>query len=212
MELFIKGLVIGFGIAAPVGPIGILCIRRTLTGGHLAGFVSGLGAAAADAFYGFVAAFGLTLVGNVLTQHVRGLTLAGGILLIYLGVAEWRATPPDPAAVPTTNPIGLIRNFTSTLLLTLTNPMTIASFAAIFAGFGLVGPAGAVDAAQRDYLDIAVLVGGVFLGSSAWWLTLSTGVGMIRHRLDTPTLVWLNRIAGTLVGGFGCYVLWQAFR
>ncbi len=213
MELFIKGFLIGFAIAAPVGPIGLLCIRRTLAGGHLAGFVSGLGAASADALYGFFAAFGLALIGEFLIDHIRGLTLAGGFFLLYLGVSEWRAVPPDASATPAVDPVGrLPGHFTSTFLLTLTNPLTMLSFIAIFAGLGVAGPGGDIDAADRGAGALGQLVGGVFLGSALWWLTLASGVGLVRRWLGAGMLLWLNRIAGTLIIGFGAYALYLAFR
>lgn len=212
MELLLKGLAIGFAVAAPVGPIGILCIRRTLVGGHMAGFVSGLGAAAADALYGLIAALGLTLVGEFLIDHVRGLTLSGGLFLLYLGVAEWRSRPPDLAVAPASNPIGLAGDFTSTLFLTLANPMTILSFIAIFTGLGVAGPGGAVGEDEPDTARLATLVAGVFVGSAGWWLTLSSGVVLVRRHLNTGALVWMNRIAGSLIIGFGFYALWLAFR
>ncbi len=212
LELFFKGLVIGFAIAAPVGPIGLLCIRRTLAGGHLHGFISGLGAACADALYGAVAAFGLTLVSEFLIDHVRGLSLAGGLFLLYVGVGEWRARPPDPATPGSVDISGLAHDFTSTFALTLANPMTILSFVAIFTGLGVVSPDGEFAASQGGYGPLAVLVIGVFLGSAAWWLTLSSGVGLVRRHIDVTSMRWLNRVAGTLVIGFGLYALWFAFR
>jgi threonine/homoserine/homoserine lactone efflux protein len=212
LDLFIKGLVIGFAIAAPVGPIGLLCIRRTIAGGHLHGFISGLGAAGADALYGAVAVFGLTLVSEFLIDHVRGLSLAGGLFLLYLGASEWRSRPPDPSTPGSVDVSGLAHDFTSTFVLTLANPMTVLSFFAIFTGLGIVSPAGEFAASEGGYGPLAVLVIGVFLGSAAWWLTLSSGVGLVRHHIDVTAMMWLNRIAGTLVIGFGLYALWFAFR
>ncbi len=206
MELFIKGLLIGFAIAAPVGPIGLLCIKRTLSDGRLAGFVSGLGAAAADTFYGFVAAFGLTIIGDFLVDHKSGISVVGGAFLIYLGIAEWRVKPIDPAQSHL-KPMGLVGHFVSTLFLTLANPMTILSFIAIFAGLDVAGPGGQIGPPETEYVGMTALVTGVFAGSALWWLTLSTGVGFFRHRLERQTILWLNRLAGTLVIGFGIYAL-----
>lgn len=212
MLLLVKGMVIGFAIAAPVGPIGLLCIRRTLSGGRLAGFISGLGAAMADTVYGFVAAFGLTLVSDFLIEHVRAFSLVGGVFLLYVGIAEWRSRPLDPSAIPANDPLGLMGHFTSTFFLTLANPMTILSFVAILAGLGVVGAEGEVGGQERNYAGLTEIVVGVFVGSAGWWLILSGGVGYLRHRIGANALLWLNRIAGTLVVGFACYAFWQALR
>ncbi|OFX32959.1 MAG: lysine transporter LysE, partial [Armatimonadetes bacterium RBG_16_67_12] len=135
LNFLLRGLLIGFSIAAPVGPIGVLCIRRTLAHGRTAGFVSGLGAATADALYGGVAGFGLTAVSGVLVDQQVWLRLVGVAFLIYLGIRTFLARPSDRAAAAAAS--GLISAYGSTLILTLTNPMTILSFAAIFAGLGL---------------------------------------------------------------------------
>lgn len=197
-SFLLQGLIIGFSIAAPVGPIGILCIRRTLAEGRLTGFISGLGAASADAVYGSIAAFGLTAISAFLVTQILWLRLIGGIFLLYLGVQTFRAKPTAQAAE--TRPGGLPAAFLSTFFLTLTNPMTILSFAAIFAGLGLGQTHG-------DLGGAAMLVAGVFLGSAAWWLTLSALVGTFRERINEKTLVWVNRVAGVIILGFGLVAL-----
>jgi len=136
IEFFLKGFVLGFSIAAPVGPIGVLCIRRTLAEGRAAGFASGLGAATADAIYGSIAAFGLTVISNFLRSQEFVLRLVGGAFLCYLGVKTWLAQPAGRAA--TAEGHGLVGSYTSIFFLTLTNPMTIFSFIAVFAGLGFV--------------------------------------------------------------------------
>jgi threonine/homoserine/homoserine lactone efflux protein len=198
MTTLLRGIVIGFSIAAPVGPIGILCIRRTLAEGRTSGFVSGLGAATADAFYGCVAGFGLTLVSSVLVSQQHWFRLIGGLFLCYLGVRTFLARPAAQAAVPTRK--GLAGAYAATLFLTLTNPMTILSFAAIFAGLGLANTRG-------DYGSAIVLVLGVFTGSVLWWLVLSTMASLFRTRLNTGALQWLNRISGIVITGFGLIAL-----
>ncbi|KRT77178.1 MAG: putative threonine efflux protein [Armatimonadetes bacterium CSP1-3] len=194
----IRGLIIGFSIAAPVGPIGLLCIRRTLADGRVAGFVSGLGAATADGFYGAVAAFGLTIISHALIEDRVWLRLVGGAFLCYLGVRTFLAKPAPQAAAG--EGMQLAGAYISTFLLTLTNPLTILSFAAVFAGLGL-------GSAQRDYASAVVLVLGVFAGSALWWLTLSTGVGLLRTRVGPRLLVWVNRISGTIIAAFGVAAL-----
>ncbi len=200
-SFFLRGLVIGFSIAAPVGPIGVLCIRRTLVDGRLAGLVSGLGAATADAFYGSLAGFGLTLVSNFLVSQQRWLRLVGGLFLLYLGVKTFLSAPSDQSnLVVKTGSRGLWSAYLSTLLLTLTNPLTILSFAAIFAGLGLVETGG-------DALAAGILVLGVFCGSAAWWLLLSNGISLLRKRVTGEMLRWVNRIAGVMILGFGVVAL-----
>ncbi len=191
---FLRGLVIGFSIAAPVGPIGVLCIRRTLVRGRLSGFVSGLGAATADALYGCVAGFGVTFVSSFLIGQQGWFSLIGGGFLLYLGIKTFLAKPSERSASERGS--GLLAAYGSTFFLTLTNPLTILAFAAIFAGLGIASQAG-------DYLSAGILVLGVFSGSSAWWLILSAGVGLVRRRFDLQALRWVNRISGLVIGGFG---------
>ena len=200
MSLFLKGLVIGFSIAAPVGPIGVLCMRRTLAHGKLAGFISGLGAATADALYGCVAGFGLTFISNFLIRQQFGFRLIGGGFLCYLGVKILLTKPSGEEASVHGN--GLAANYATTFFLTLTNPMTIISFAAVFAGLGLGETNG-------DYLSAGLLVSGVFLGSTFWWLTLSAGVAVFRSSITESGLRWVNRLAGLIIIAFGLAAFWS---
>jgi threonine/homoserine/homoserine lactone efflux protein len=196
----LRGIVIGFSIAAPVGPIGVLCIRRTLAEGRLSGLVSGLGAATADAAYGCIAGFGLTFISSLLVSQQVSLRLIGGAFLCYLGVRTFLAEPSRQEQAAQAGGNGLVGAYASTFFLTLTNPMTIISFAAIFAGLGLASAGG-------DYVSAAVLVLGVFVGSALWWLLLSGGVGLFRARLGPHTLRWVNRISGLIIAGFGVLAL-----
>jgi threonine/homoserine/homoserine lactone efflux protein len=193
----VRGLVLGFSIAAPVGPIGVLCIRRTLAEGRAAGLATGLGAAVADAFYGAIAAFGLTAVSGALVHQQMWVRLLGGAFLLYLGIRTWRAKPAEREADARSTLLGA---FGSTFLLTLTNPMTILSFAAVFAGLGF--GAGASDSASAT-----ALVLGVLAGSAAWWLLLSSGVGLLRARFDLRAMQWVNRVSGAIITGFGVLAL-----
>jgi threonine/homoserine/homoserine lactone efflux protein len=195
MSYLLRGLLIGFSIAAPVGPIGVLCIRRTLADGRAAGLVSGLGAAAADALYGCVAGFGLTLISNFFVSQRFWLQLIGGLFLCWLGIRTLLAAPAGEAARARRGD-GLIGAFVSTFVLTLTNPMTILSFAAVFAALGLGNTGG-------DYGAAAALVLGVLLGSALWWLLLSGGVSLLRSRFDARGLQWVNRVSGAVIVGFG---------
>jgi threonine/homoserine/homoserine lactone efflux protein len=188
----------GISIAAPVGPIGVLCIRRTLAEGRTTGFISGLGAASADAIYGSIAAFGLTFISNVLVNQQTWLRLLGGAFLIFLGVRTFLAKPAQQAAKAKGK--GLVSAYFSTFLLTLTNPMTIFSFAAVFTGLGLAGQRG-------DYGSAGMLVLGVFCGSALWWLLLSAGVSLLRDKFDQRAMTWVNRISGVVIAGFGIYAI-----
>jgi threonine/homoserine/homoserine lactone efflux protein len=197
-----KGIAIGLAIAAPVGPIGVLCIRRSLSEGQKAGFATGLGAAAADAIYGGVAAFGLTAISNFLVQQKSWLSLIGGLFLCYLGFNTFRSKP--AAAALKAGGTGLIAAFFSTLALTLANPMTILSFVAVFAGFGL--------GTSSDYLGAGTLVAGVFLGSAFWWLLLSSGVSLFSARITSDWMLRVNRLPGVIIFAFGLYSLSTLFK
>lgn len=199
---FLRGILIGFSIAAPVGPIGVLCIRRTLADGRVAGFVSGIGAATADAIYGSIAAFGLTTISLFLVQQSQWLRLIGGGFLIYLGIRTFLAQPAVMAETDPTSGQGRLSGYYfSTFFLTLTNPLTILSFAAIFAGLGIGS------ATRGSYWQAAILVLGVFLGSAGWWLLLSGLVGLFQSKLNQHLLIWVNRISGVIIFLFGIAAL-----
>ncbi len=196
-DLFLRGLAIGVAVAAPVGPIGLLCINRTLTAGFAAGLATGLGAATADAAYGAVAAFGLAALGGAVSAAGDGLRLAGGLFLLYLGVRAFRKVAPARAAQA--GATGLVGGYLTSVVLTLVNPATILSFAAIFAGLGLAETGG--------FANAAALVAGVFLGSAAWWLFLSAAGAIARRRLPPAALRWINRLSGVIFAGFGLWAL-----
>jgi threonine/homoserine/homoserine lactone efflux protein len=193
-EFLLKGILLGFAIAAPVGPIGVLCIRRTLQFGRWSGLFSGLGAAFADTLYGIVAAYGLTLISDFLLSKQLWLHLIGGAFLLYLGAKTFFAKTRENNVEVTHKT--LIGDFFSTFFLTMTNPMTILSYVAIFAALGLTD-------VEDTKTDSFYLVLGVFVGSSLWWLILSEGVTLFRKRLSNRVMVWINRIAGLLITAFG---------
>jgi threonine/homoserine/homoserine lactone efflux protein len=189
LTIFLRGILIGFAMAVPVGPIGIMCIRKTLTDGRLRGLLIGLGAATADLLYGCIAAFGLTAISNAIATEQTWIRLVGGAFLLFLGVRTFRAPPVDPK-VPV-NSSGMLRSFLYTVFLTLTNPTTIFAFIAVFAALGLGNELSIVSATSLGI--------GVFIGSGLWFLFLSSGVILFRRKLDTVGLRWVNRIAGVLI-------------
>jgi threonine/homoserine/homoserine lactone efflux protein len=196
LSYLLKGLLLGFSIAAPVGPIGILCIRRTLADGRKYGLASGLGAATADAFYGSIAGFGLVFISNFLVSQQNWLKLFGGAFLLYLGIRTMLAKPATEAAQ--SKRTNLAGAFGSTFLLTLTNPVTIVTYLAVFSSLG-VGTAGG------EYGTAAFFILGVFSGSAMWWFILSFGVSLLRDKVSPTVLLWVNRISGLIIIAFGVY-------
>lgn len=198
--LFLKGLAFGFILAATVGPMWVLCLRRTLAHGTLAGLAAGMGIAVADGLYGAVAAFGLTAVSGFLLDHQYGIGLAGAAFLLWLGFKTLLAEPPAVAAPGEEEKAGSnAAAFLSTLGLTLANPPTILAFAAIFAGLGLTSDA--------DYASATLIVLGVFLGSAAWWIVLAAGAGWLRGRMGPRFLRGINIVSGVVILSFAA---WQA--
>jgi threonine/homoserine/homoserine lactone efflux protein len=193
-----KGAIIGFSLAAPIGPVGMMCIRRTLAHGHLRGFVSGLGAATADSVYAIVAAFGITLISNFIVQHEYSIRLVGGILLLILGLRTLLVHPEETA--PKNGLNGHASAFVTMFLLTFTNPMTLFAFAVVFAGIG----AGSV---VTDTLTAGFLVAGVFLGSALWFLFITSAVHFYKDKFKLWGLKVVNIIAGSFVLLCGIVIL-----
>ena len=203
VSIVLRGLLLGFSIAAPVGPIGVLCIRRTLADGRATGFATGMGAATADACYGAVAGLGLSFIMTVLIGQLFWIRLIGGLFLCYLGVRTALSRPAERAALASGS--GLLRAYLSTLMLTFTNPMTILSFVAVFAGLG-------IGLSTGSYSSVALLIGGVFAGSALWWFLLSGGVSLLRRRVTPNMLVWVNRVSGGIILAFGIVALASLVR
>ncbi len=191
LGFLLKGIVVGIIIAVPAGPVGVLCIRRTILHGRLAGLLSGLGAATADAVFGIIAGFGLTFVADLLLGYQDWLRLGGAGFLLYIGISALRADPLADARSQR-DPESLIADYASTFALTITNPITILAFLAIFAGIGFTGDAATLGRA-------AILVLGVWLGSLVWWIGLAFGAGMVRLSFDHDHLVWINRGSGGIL-------------
>jgi len=194
--------VIGFTIAAAVGPITLLVVRRTIDHGGVYGFASGLGVATADATYGAIAAFGLTAITSLLVSNHALLGLVGGLVIVVLGIRIARSRPTGPAA-DGERP-GLAGAFASIYALTMTNPLTIVLYAGVFAGIGLV--------AGSSFLDAAVLTLAVWAGSTLWWVLLCSVVAWLRGRVSTTALLWVNRVSGAALVVFGALAVISALR
>lgn len=202
-EFLIKGFIIGFSVAAPVGPIGVLTIKRTLSEGRISGFVTGLGAALADTIYGLIAGFGLTAISSFLMSYQFWLQLVGGLFLMVIGIKSFSSQPANQAANVKSN--GLAKNFFSTFILTITNPATILSFLAIFAGLGLANT-------NADSSSSMTLVLGVFIGSALWWFILSSLVSVFTSKITSERLKWINMGSGVMIVSFGLYALYACVK
>ncbi len=196
--LLIEGLMIGLVVAVPVGPLGLLCINRALMLGPVCGLFSGLGVATADAIAAGIAALGITLVSSFLADHQIALRLIGGVFLCYLGVKIFRTEAVSRVPVNSVN--GLASAFATTFLLTLSNPVTVLSFVAIYAGWH-------VPALHGRYIAAAMLTAGVFTGSALWWVALFIGLTTFRDRFNLTFLFWVHRASGAIIAIFGVVVL-----
>lgn len=205
ISLFPRGLIIGLSVAAPVGPMAVLCIRRTIAYGRFTGLVSGAGIASADAIYGGIAAFGLTSVSSFLVDLQDVVRLVGGAFLCWLGYRTLRSHAAEVAGSADAKGAAHAAAYFSTLGLTLTNPTTILSFAAIFSGFGIASEGAGAGSASA-------LVAGVFLGSCLWWLTLTSGTSLLRSWLTASRLTWLNRVSGAVILTFGVLAVASTLR
>jgi threonine/homoserine/homoserine lactone efflux protein len=191
LGLLLKGVLVGIIVAVPAGPVGVLCIRRTILRGRLAGFISGLGAASADVAFGIIAASGLTFVSHLLLDYRDWLRVGGAGFLLYIGICAFTADPLT-GTQSQRDPEGLLADYASAFVLTITNPITILAFVAIFAGIGFAGH-------EATLGHAAILVFGVWLGSLLWWAGLAFGAGMVRLSFDPHQLVWINRGSGGIL-------------
>lgn len=196
--IFAKGLLIGVAVAAPVGPIGLLCIQRTLRDGFRVGLATGLGAATADGVFGAIAAFGLASISDALMDHQTSLRLIGGVVLFVLAWRAWNRAPPEMANAPVH--VKVLAGYGTGLAVTLSNPMTIMGFLGIFAGFGL-------NELEAGIASASELVLGVLIGSAAWWLGLCFGTEALKPRFGPQSLAWTNRLASLLLVGFGVFAI-----
>lgn len=194
LGLVLKGCAIGFSIAMPVGPIGILCIRHSLNRGMSYGIVSGMGAAFADAIFGAIAGLGVSAISNLMMTHSLWLQLIGALFLCFLGYTNYRAKPQPVTELAQKS--RLFSTFMTTFFLTLTNPLTILSFAGIYAGLG-------IGLEDQEMLSVAILTLGVFLGSALWWLFLSWGASHLGKKVNLKNSAIFNKISGAVIFGFG---------
>jgi threonine/homoserine/homoserine lactone efflux protein len=195
----IKGVIIGLAIGAPVGPIGIICIHRILAKGRECGLASGLGAATADALYGFIVGFGLIFIENLLVNHQDWLRPLGGLIVCGLGLKTYLSHP-DESRGNGINGLSLLRAYTSVFFLTFTNPVTLLATAAIFVGLGVAGVSG-------NLAHTGLLVLGIFSGSAFWWILLSGTIGLIQAKSNNHVLLWINRVSGVLLIVFGVLIM-----
>ncbi len=204
----LTGIIIGFSVAAPVGPIALLIMRRSLNEGRLSGFVSGLGAATADLVCGLAAALSLSALTTLINSHRTALQLVGGIFMIGLGLHAFRAKAPAEAKRPL-HERSFFQAYIFTFLLTMANPLTLLGLVGVVAAAGVGGPA-------YSHTDTIILGGGIFVGSASWWLLLSNLAGWLGHKLGNHTLHVINIIAGALIITFGSWqltsLLWRWLR
>lgn len=210
--ILIQGIVFGFFLALPVGPVGVLCVQRTLSQGRMHGLISGLGAAFGDALYGAVAAFGISAVEDWITGHQSALRLVGGIVLLLLAlrtvVSMVRHRPVwserDEKISRRIETHSLVKDFISTFMLAITNPITFIAFAGLLATLGFTE-------AGRSIGNASILVLGVFAGSALWWIALSSTASLFRPFVDGSYQVWMDRIVALVLAGFGIYALLTSF-
>jgi threonine/homoserine/homoserine lactone efflux protein len=202
LELLLRGALAGLAISAPVGPVNVLCVSRTITKGRVAGIVSGLGAAGADTIYGSVAGFGISLIIGWLIRELFWIRLVGGLLLISIGVIYYFKRPKSLGESTQRKSAG--SDIATTFLLTLTNPTTILSFLAVLAVLGL--------GERRPWTLTLFLVLGIFAGAMFWWIVLALVSGHFRDRFDDRAIVRMNRIAAFAIGGFGLITMGLALK
>jgi threonine/homoserine/homoserine lactone efflux protein len=203
--LFARGLLIGGSVAAPVGPMSILFMRRTIADGRAMGLLAGLGIAAADATFGAIAALGLAAISSRMVAWQEPVRVVGGLFLVWLGLSAMRKPVTDRAPSSGTDRGRHAKAFFATFGLTLTNPATILSFAAIFSGAGFVSQ-------ERDFLSAMLLVAGVFSGSMIWWAILAVAIGRLRGQLNPQLTIAVNWAAGGFMLVFGLLAIASVLR
>lgn len=187
-----EGMIVGFSASVPLGPIGVLCIQRTLQRGRLAGFFSGLGAAVSDTIYAVIAGFSLSFIVAFIEEQIFWIQIFGAVILFLLGAHIYRSNPAVQLRRQRRSKSSYLQDFVSTFLLTISNPLALFLFIAFFAGFGVVAP-------NSGLAGQLVLILGVFLGATTWWLLLTSVVGLFRQAVNLRRLYWINKIAGATI-------------
>ncbi len=204
LEILIKGIVLGFLASIPLGPIGIICIQRTLGKGRWSGFISGLGAASADTLIAIIAGLGLSFVIKFFNSNSNILVILGGLILIVLGARIFFKSPVQQVRERKMNKNSLHTDYLSVLILTFSNPFTIIVFIAIFARLNLVY-------STDDFILKMLIFFGIFIGASFWWFLLTSFVNIYRAKFRLKNLWWLNKITGTIIIAFGVWLLFSLF-
>ncbi|MBI5541961.1 MAG: LysE family transporter [Bacteroidia bacterium] len=198
--IFIKGIILGFSASLPLGPIGLICIQKTLNKGRWAGMVSGAGAATSDTFFAIIAAFGISFISDFIEQQQFVLRIVGSAILILLGLRIFLTNPAIQIRKQKFKKNNLLADFISIFFLTLSNPVTVFVFGAVFASSGLIK-------VQNSFFDLVLLVVGVFVGAMFWWLILVNFVNLFRSKFRLKRLWWINKITGAVIVLFGLFVL-----
>lgn len=204
ISIFFKGILTGFISSIPIGPIGLIIMQRTLNKGYKIGFISGFGAALADTFFAFIAAFGISFIHNFIEQQQQILRIIGGIILIILGIRIFFTNVITQVRSKSYGTMNISIEVIKIFFLTLSNPLTIFVFGAIFAGFNIV-------VRERTFFELIQLVVGVFVGASLWWMILVIIVNLFRKKFKIRQLWWLNKIMGFIISIFGLISLVSTF-
>ncbi len=192
LSYIVDGLVVGFSASVPLGPIGVLCIQRTLNKGRLSGFISGLGAAMSDTIYAIIAGFSLSFIVGFIETQLLWIQIIGAVILISMGLKIYNTNPAEQLRRQKRNTKTLIQDFFSTFFITIANPLAIFLFLAFFAGLGVV-------AKEQTMFDQLALILGVFLGAATWWLILTSLISLFRSKINLRRLYWINKIAGGVI-------------
>ncbi len=200
----IKGLSIGIAVSAPLGPIAVLCIQRTMNKGFMSGLVSGLGAATADIIYAIIAGFGITLIKDFLINNQMPIRIIGGLFLIFMGARIFFSNPAKQIRKLRTKGNRYFTDFVTSFLLTISNPITVLAFGALFAGFGTITE-------NTITFNITILITSVFVGAIFWWISLIGIISIFRRKIRLRNLLWINRITGVLIVIFAISVFISAF-
>lgn len=201
-SLFLKGIIIGLIVSIPMGPIGVLCIQRTLQQGRLSGFISGLGAACADTFFASIAGFGLTMISNFFQEQKTYIMLVGAVILIFLGCRMFFRNTIKQARAFKYKQTNLLTDFVSVFALTITNPLTIIFYGIVLASFDMV---------QDNVLSLGMILSGIFCGAISIWFVLSTFVNIFRKYFRLRVIFYINKIAGIIIVLFGIFAVYNAF-